>query len=273
MNKKLSTLAFSLFALPLVALAPLASAAAPVVVTPSNNQGWVFNGDPTTSTPYEFNENEASIGEGSLYVKPIGANPADKFIAAKTLNIPAIDLESVSYDFLIAGDGTAADEEQFYLNVYTKLAGSTAYYNCRFDYVPATGSTSDFTTATFMATDTPVNVGDRPADAFTCPATLAEMPADSTVSFVALNVGDTSMNDQGLAGYLDNVVITTAAGSTIYDFETNPTVLANKEACKSGGWMTSEAPAFKNQGDCVSSFASQGKAKGNPVANFFSNLF
>lgn len=33
--------------------------------------------------------------------------------------------------------------------------------------------------------------------------------------------------------------------------------LAAKEDCKSGGWETSTTPEFKNQGDCVSHFATQ----------------
>jgi hypothetical protein len=49
--------------------------------------------------------------------------------------------------------------------------------------------------------------------------------------------------------------------------------LDNKEDCKDGGWATSNSPAFKNQGDCVSSFASKEKAKGNPIANLFRSLF
>ena len=32
-------------------------------------------------------------------------------------------------------------------------------------------------------------------------------------------------------------------------------VLTSKEQCKNGGWATSDSPAFKNQGDCVSFFA------------------
>jgi len=36
-----------------------------------------------------------------------------------------------------------------------------------------------------------------------------------------------------------------------------------KEACKNGGWQTFQT-AYKNQGDCVSAVASNGKAKGNP---------
>jgi len=34
-----------------------------------------------------------------------------------------------------------------------------------------------------------------------------------------------------------------------------PVVLTSKEQCKNGGWATSTSPVFKNQGDCVSSFA------------------
>jgi len=34
-------------------------------------------------------------------------------------------------------------------------------------------------------------------------------------------------------------------------------VLTSKDQCKSGGWATSTKPAFRNQGDCVSSFASK----------------
>ena len=255
--KKIMASAAAMLAVAMVVFVPSASAVSTIVVSPSNNQGWIFNGDPSTSTPYEFNENHASIGQGSLYVQPIGSNPADKFIAAKPLNVAATSLNSVSYDFMIADNGTAASAQQFYLNVYTKLAGSTAYYNCRFDYVPTLGSTTNFTTVTFAAGDTSVNVGDRAGDAFTCPATLADMPADSTISFIALNVGDTSTGDVGLGGYLDNVVVTTAGNATTYDFETDPTVLPNKEACKHNGWMTSEAPLFKNQGDCVSYFATR----------------
>lgn len=261
-------------ALPLLAVAPIANAAtSTMVVMPSNHQGWVFNGDPATATPYEFNEDKASTGEGSLYVMPIGGTAANKFIASKVMGVPVADFESVAYDFLIAGDGTAADAQQFYLNVYTNLQGSSVFYNCRFDYVPATGSTTDFTSAMFDSTDTPVNVADRAGDSFTCPTTLEGMPAGSTVKFVAINVGDTSASDEGLGGYLDNVVIATAADTTMYDFEDDPTVLGGKDECKNGGWMTSEAPMFKNQGDCVSSFASQDKAGGNPIVTFFRNLF
>lgn len=36
------------------------------------------------------------------------------------------------------------------------------------------------------------------------------------------------------------------------------------DQCKDGGWRTFRNPRFKNQGDCVSFVASQGRAGGNP---------
>lgn len=41
---------------------------------------------------------------------------------------------------------------------------------------------------------------------------------------------------------------------TTYTFAA-PVVLRNKQECKDGGWATSTAPVFQNQGECVSSFA------------------
>jgi hypothetical protein len=35
--------------------------------------------------------------------------------------------------------------------------------------------------------------------------------------------------------------------------------LTGKDQCKRGGWATSTSPEFRNQGECVSSFASSKK--------------
>ena len=233
-----------------LAFSPLAGAVTSTqTVTPTNTQNWLFNPDPSTATPYEFSDAKASIGGGSLYVPPIGANPSNKFIAAKNLNIPVTSLSSVSYDYLIAGNGDSNDASQFYLNIYTNLQGSNTYYDCRFDYVPSTGSTASFTPATFNATDTPVNVAS--ANGKSCPTTLAGMTSGSTISFIAINVGDSSNSDEGLGGYLDKVIVNTDDDVTTYDFEPVLAV-STKEACMKGGWQIFNAPSFKNQGDCVS---------------------
>lgn len=181
--------------------------------------GWWFNRDTSTDTPYMFVNNKKSLGDGSIYVPPISSNPSDKFIAENFVQMPVEELESISYDFLIAGNGTPADASDFYLNVYVNIDRSGNYYDCRFDYVPSTGSTSNFTTASFNATDTPSDVRLRGTRTPACPATLAEMPAGSYVRMYSVTLGQSTVSDQGLAGYFDKVVVNTVNDDTTYDFE------------------------------------------------------
>ena len=42
-----------------------------------------------------------------------------------------------------------------------------------------------------------------------------------------------------------------------------PTPQAAKDQCKNGGWQNFTSPSFKNQGDCVSYFATDGSNPGN----------
>lgn len=226
-----------------------------------NQPGWMFNRDVTTSTPFEFNQDQASIGVGSLYVEPItntvnGNN--DKFIAENFINAPIADVDSISYDFMIGSGGDASDEEQFYMSVYANFGESPddKFYDCRYSVVPTVGSTSGFTTVTFDPTQAyPVTTrGGAQASPYTCPAVPADMDtlsAGSTIRVFALNVGDTSGSDTGLDGYLDNVVVTQNGDAVISDFEPALTPVTKSE-CKNGGWMTFNSPSFKNQGQCVS---------------------
>lgn len=220
-------------------------AATTIVVTGNtaageNQPGWMFNRDASTSTPYEFNMDQPKIGSGSLYVLPItntNGTPGtrDKFIAENFINAPISDVNSISYDFMIAGSGDEADKVHFYMNVYANFGQSDdfKYYDCRYDIVPTIGSTAGFTTVTFDPTQaypvttradslsTPLINEASPA---TCPAKPADMngiSAGSNIRAFAINVGDTSANDQGLGGYLDNVIVDTEEDIVTYDFEVN----------------------------------------------------
>lgn len=226
--------------------------------------GWLFNRDTSTQTPYIFTFDKASIGNGSLYVEPItntinGNN--DKFIGELFFNEEITNFESVSYDFLIGSGGTVADANHFYLNVYANF-GETPfpnYYDCKYDVVPSAGSTSDWTTVSFDPTQeitNPSHITTRSSSPYTCPSTPADMDLQSpgsTIHFVSINVGDTSGNDDDLDGYYDNVVVTYADGTTVYDFE--PANPVTKDHCKNGSW---ENFGFKNQGQCVR-FVNTGK--------------
>jgi hypothetical protein len=228
--------------------------------TAENQPGWMFNRDVTTSTPFEFSTSSASIGIGSLYVKPIGATAANKFVGENFLNAFIADVDSVSYDFKIGSGGDASDANQFYMNVYANFGQSDdfKFYDCRYNVVPTVGSVSGFTTVTFDPTQS-YSVTTRTggsASPFTCPAIPADMDTlspGSNIRAIAINVGDTSANDVGLDGYLDKVAVTINGGKTTYDFE--PFVVAKKiDQCKADGWKkvtTAEGKTFKNQGECI----------------------
>lgn len=232
-------------------------AASPVVVSGNtsageNQPGWLFNRDTNTATPFEFNNDAASIGSGSLYVLPIGTNASDKFIGENFINAPIEDVESISYDFMIGSGGSASDENEFYMNVYANFGESDddKFYDCRYNVVPTIGSTGSFTTVTFDPTEAyaVTTRGGASASPYPCPSVPADMDDlsdGSNIRMFSLNVGDTTANDAGLDGYLDNVVVTMEDGVTIYDFEPAP---QSKMDCKDGNWASF---GFKNQGQCV----------------------
>lgn len=241
---KRSCMRAGLLALATAALAatPTIAAADTVKVNQDGDAGWDFARDQNNAVPYEMSLAQRSIGAGSLSVPPIAGAPARKFIAEQVIAAPASSVSAIAFDFLIAGNGTPADANDFYLNVYTLLPGTAqTYYDCRFDYTATLGSTTGFTTAAFTAAGPPTGVAKRAGTA-SCPATLAEMPEGTTIPFYSLNVGQGSDSDTGLGGYLDNVVIAGPGGTTTYDFD------PLKDACKSSGFALG---GFKNQGACI----------------------
>lgn len=223
-----------------------------------NTPGWMFNRDVANATPIEFNSVAPKIGVGSLYVKPIGAVAAHKFIGENFVNTPIANVNSVSYDFKIGAGGVDTKEEQFYMSVYANFGVSDdlKFYDCRYSVVPTVGSTAGFTTVTFDPTLTyPVATrGGASASPFACPASPSGMDAlsvGSNIRMFSLNLGDTTAVDTGLDGYFDNVVVNLDSGVTTYDFEPALTPVA-KDECKNDGWKSFNTPTFKNQGECVS---------------------
>ena len=217
-----------------------------------NDPGWMFNRDPTTATPFAFDNAAASTGYGALHVLPIEpTTAADKMVAELFLDSSVADT-SLAYDFKIGPGGTAADANEFYLNVYANfgVSDNDKFFDCRYDIVPTIGSTGGFTTVSYDPTlPYPVTTrGGASASPYTCPAVPAEMDLlspDSNVRALALNVGDTSAGDAALDGFLDNVVVTNDGTTTTYDFEPAPAI---KDDCKKGGYANY---GFANQGQCI----------------------
>lgn len=205
-----------------------------------NQPGWLFNRDVTTATPFTFNTDQQSIGTGSLYVMPIGANTSDKFVGENFINTPIADINSIKYDFRIGSGGVATEEEQFYMNVYANFGTSDdlKFYDCRYNVVPSVGSTAAFTTVTFdptLAYPVTTRTGaPGTASPFTCPAIPADMDNfsdGSNMRMFSLNVGDTSSSDEGLDGYLDKVIVDVNTDVTTYDFEPATPAMPVPTAC------------------------------------------
>ncbi len=210
-----------------------------------NEPGWMFGRDLTNDTPFAFDTVDANIGDGALHVLPIGATPAQKFIAEYFLMDALADLESFSVDFKIGPAGDSSDADQVYLNVYANFGVSAddKYYDCRYDVVATTGSTGSYTTLTFdpaMAYPVTTRTGGS-ASPFTCPAVPADMDnlsASSTIRAIAFSLGDTSANDVGLDGFFDKAVVVTTDAvamertTTTYDFEPMSDDTAMVEMCK-----------------------------------------
>lgn len=217
----------------------------------NGSKGWWFNRDDRNDTPYEFTSAEQRIGAGSLYVAPIGANAADKFVGEHFVGLPIAELESISFDFL-AGPGTEASN--FYLNVYAVAENDSKYYDCRYDFVatPDAGGADGWRTLSTATTAARVTKSSSSRVA-ACPAELTDFDS-GFVRMYSINVGQTSTSDVGDSGYLDNVVQATTSGTTVYDFDVPA---AAKDDCRNGGYALY---GFDNQGQCIKSLQANDKA-------------
>lgn len=195
-----------------------------------NQPGWLFDRDQKTSTPYEFNTDDASIGNGSIYVPPIsGDNPKNKFIAEHFLHAPIAEVKSISYDFKIGKNGTPADAKHFYMNAYVNFNGDASEYgHCVYNIVPT--AASGWTTVTFDPNNS-YDVRTRNTAPAACPASPSQISGGMLRMF-ALNVGDSSTEDAGLDGHLDKVVVDRVSSVITYDFEPKTESLTAPEIIK-----------------------------------------
>jgi len=99
--------------------------------------------------------------------------------------------------------------------------------------------------------------------AFSSFVSLAEIQAanpNAVIASFGVNVGHGPAGT--FSGNADALSLGLGTSTTVYNFEHGIT-LVGKDECKDGGWMTSTSTTFKNQGDCVSFFASAGKTHPN----------
>jgi hypothetical protein len=84
-------------------------------------------------------------------------------------------------------------------------------------------------------------------------ATLLANAPDATIISVGVNVG---RGPATFIGAVDGLSVTAEGVTSTFDFED---LSLDKDGCKDGGWMDFHASDYRNQGDCVSFYASAGR--------------
>lgn len=290
LKRILASFGASLF---IAASMPLAATAATTttVVTPSDMQGWVFYNDETDTIDSSLGSfvtgpETPPAGTGSVQISVSGTQRRNlaTYQFADTVLADITELKYSTYN-PSAGNGGSANRSG-YLQFNVDFDGSDTWQR-RLTYLPVDNGTIlqdewqewDAASPTalwrYSGATWPVTGGSGAT-----PKTWAQIQSDypgvsirATDAFLGVRVGEPYAN--GYTENIDRIVFGTVGDSTVFDFE--PALSpADKADCKDGGWMSFNAPAFRNQGDCVSYVASQGRSGGNPVQamlNFLTNLF
>lgn len=90
------------------------------------------------------------------------------------------------------------------------------------------------------------------------PINSSNAPSEELHGSFGVNMGS---GNPDFKGAVDTLTIAVDGSETVYDFAVEVT-FEGKEECKDGGWEQSTDPVFRNQGDCVSYFASNGRSHG-----------
>lgn len=140
-------------------------------------------------------------------------------------NVPINQIEYVEYDFYpisCPNDNTECPG-QFYIGFYTHFVDNgypldnNNWYNCRYVFVPEAPLGAEGSWSTFRVTpeSTGINIGNKDGGV-DCTNTIALEDIGDTYllgsnylepTIFILNMGDSSVNDNGLAGYFDNIRI------------------------------------------------------------------
>lgn len=178
-------------------------------------------------------------------------------LAYWTLQHQGADVANASYQLQVDVDGTIGDGAGF-----TTLVFEPYWQNTLGDPTPIAGTDVweawDVHAGLFWSSS---GVGGLTAGAGGPPLyTLGDVLEDNPGAVVVgIGVSIGTYNPDYVVA-TDGVTFGTDAGSTTFDFEPRP---FTKSDCKDGGWETNFDPEqFKNQGDCVSYFASNGKTHG-----------
>lgn len=223
-------------------LAAPAQASTTVVVYESTaaSQGWA-TGDMRGSGAVDWTP------DGLVLSTPLSA---DKAQFGTALSGPLSSLTALSYGTTVLAPGSIP-EQRAALNLVIDFNGAATGGFATLVYEPVyNGMSFDAVRggdAVWWSTRAMPGV----PNAFTSYVSLADIVAanpDAVMQGLLVNQGS---GNPGLESLVESIRV----DGTTYLFAEGAPPLTSKADCKDGGWQASTAPAFRNQGDCVSFFS------------------
>jgi hypothetical protein len=244
-----------------------------ITTVDESNLGVDWSADATTAGgSVAFVDDDTSPYGGAVQLSTDATDAAKANLATAVDSVGLDELTALGYHtFQVDGDGQAAASYQLYVTFddggWTWLVYEPYWQNGTGDPAPVEAGLwqqwdlldNGLFWSSRTASGLAAGAGGPPF--YTLDDVIA-LGNDATVRAIALNVGSHNPDWTVLA---DGMTFGTFDGITVFDFQPAPPAPADKAACKDGGWETitdSDGREFRNQGDCVSYFASDGKTRG-----------
>lgn len=187
--------------------------------------------------------------DGLVISTPLGS---DKAQLGTVLDMPLDELSALSYAAEVLAPGNPASQNAA-LNIEIDFNGAAlgGFSTLVYEPVYNGGSLDAVRGGDAVWWSTRVMPGVPSAfDSFVPLSTILAANPDAVVERLMINQGT---GNPGLVTLVSSLTL----GDPTFVFREGapPVVLGGKAECKDGGWQTSTAPEFRNQGECVSHFS------------------
>lgn len=210
----------------------------------------------------------APMGTGSLTLKTTEPGPTPTVLGGKAtlfnydwIGVPLSTIESVSFSSYTTISPVAASlQMEIYRDGTSKFSTVNVEPYLNTSAQPTNNLWQQYSagvglTGKVWLTGIPTGEGSQSLP-ITWDRLLQLFPNATVVGGIGFNLGRAMTVGEVNADVLSILI---SGNAVTYNFE-NEITLADKDACKDGGWKLSTAPVFVNQGDCVSHFASDDKS-------------
>jgi hypothetical protein len=256
----------------LVALAAVPAAATAATTTQTvkpDSTSWVSaDTRPGGAFDFVFGPGAPPLGHGSLHLATTDGSAKVSLANADLAGAPLAQIDALSYWTYRSSASTGSPVQAPSLQI--AVTGSTAANASGFTtlvfepvYNTGQGAIADDTWQSWDAFDggqgvwwSTKDLANQPA--FTGYRSWSDIVADNPGAVVQAVLINQGSGNPGIDADVDAVTLGAGGDATTYDFEPFAAPPASKDECKDGGWARFDHPAYRNQGDCVSSLEGHG---------------